>query len=171
MSLKIRPEKPGEFGFLFNLVKVAFETAKVSNGDEQNYVDRLRASSGYLPELALVAEWDNEIVGHIMLTKTYVLTGTQRFEGLVLAPLSVALPYRRRGIGSKLVQESFRIAKVLGYQAVFVVGDPAYYGRFGFKSSAKFGIRHVPEIPEPYVMAIELTPNALAGISGTVNFT
>jgi predicted N-acetyltransferase YhbS len=169
--LKIRPEKSSEFSFLYNLVKVAFETAKVSNGDEQNYVDRLRASSGYIPELALVAELDDEIVGHIMLTKTYVLTGTQRFKGLILAPLSVALAHRNRGIGSKLIQESFRIAKLLGYQAVFVVGDPAYYSRFGFKSSAGFGILHVPEIPEHYVMAIELTPNALAGISGTVNFT
>jgi predicted N-acetyltransferase YhbS len=169
--LKIRPERPTEYSFLYNFVKVAFETAEVKNGDEQNYVDRLRASDGYIPELALVTEEQGEIVGHIMLTKTYILTGTSRVEALLLAPLAVKLSHRRQGIGSKLVQESFRIAKQLGFQSIFVVGNPKYYGRFGFRSTARFGIRHVPEIPEPYVMGIELTPNALAGISGTVNFT
>jgi putative acetyltransferase len=169
--LKIRPEKPSEYPFICNLVKVAFETAKVSNGDEQNYVDRLRAGECYIPGLALVAEEQGKIIGHIMLTKTYILTGTERVEALLIAPLSVELTHRNRGVGSKLVIEGFRVAKQMGFNSVFVVGDPAYYGRFGFRSSARFGIKHVPEIPDPYVMAIELTPNALAGISGTVTFT
>lgn len=169
--MRIRPEKPSEYPFIYNLVKVAFETAKVSNGDEQNYVDRLRAGECYVPELALVAEEEGRIVGHVMFTKAYVLTGTERVEGLLLAPLCVELGHRRLGVGSRLVAEGFRIGKQMGFNSVFVVGDPAYYGRFGFRSSARFGIRHVPEIPEPYVMAIELTPNALAGVSGTVTFT
>lgn len=169
--MKIRPERPGEFCFLHNFVKAAFETAKVKDGDEQDFVDRLRIGEGYVPELALVAEVDGRIVGHIMFTKTYILTGTSRVEALLLAPLAVQLEHRCRGIGAGLIQEGFRIAKQLGYQSVFVVGDPAYYSRFGFKASARFGIHHVPEIPEPYVMAIELTPNALAGLSGgTVTF-
>jgi predicted N-acetyltransferase YhbS len=169
--LKIRTERPSEYDFLYNFIKVAFETAEVKNGDEQNFVDRLRASEGYIPELALVAEEQGKIVGHIMLSKTYILTGTSRVEALLLAPLSVELSHRCQGVGSKLVQESFRLAKQMGFQSIFVVGNPKYYGRFGFRSTARFGIRHVPEIPEPYVMGIELTPNALAGISGTVNFT
>jgi Predicted acetyltransferase len=152
-------------------VKVAFETAKVSNGDEQNYVDRLRSGDCYIPELALVAEENGRIIGHIMLTKTYVLTGTERVLALLIAPLSVELAHRNRGVGSKLVAEGFRVAKQLGYTSVFVVGDPAYYSRFGFRSSARFGIKHVPEIPESYVMAIELTPNMLAGVSGTITFS
>lgn len=169
--MKIRPEKPSEYPFIFNLVKVAFETAKVSNGDEQNYVDRLCAGECYIPELALVAKEQGRVIGHIMLTKTYILTGTERVEALLIAPLSVELAHRNRGVGSKLVAEGFRVAKQMGFNSVFVVGDPAYYGRFGFHSSARFGIMHVPEIPDPYVMAIELTPNALAGVSGTVTFT
>jgi predicted N-acetyltransferase YhbS len=169
--LKIRPEKAQEYPFLYNFVKEAFKTAKVSNGDEQNYVDRLRDSDGYIPELALVAEENEEIIGHIMLTKTYVLTGTQRFEALLLAPLSVASTHQGCGVGSALVWESLRLAKQMGFHAVFVVGDPAYYSRFGFRSSKLFGIKHVPEIPDPYVMALELTPDALVGVSGTANFT
>ena len=168
--LIIRQEKPSEFPFLYDFVKVAFQTAKVADGDEQGYVNKLRASGNYIPELALVAEEDGKIVGHIMLTKTYVATGGSKFEALLLAPLSVALEYRRCGIGSKLVLYSFDLAKKLGYKALFVVGDPAYYGRFGFKSTAPL-IKHVPmPIPDENLMVYELSSGALAGVAGTVTF-
>jgi len=169
--LMIRQEKPSEFREIYDLVKVAFQTAKVSNGNEQNYVNQLRASGNYIPELAIVAEEDAKLVGHIMLTKTYVEMVDAKFEGLLIAPLCVALEYRKRGIGSKLVNESFRLAKHMGYKAIFVVGSPEYYGRFGFKSSVLFGVKHVPPIPDPYVMAYELSTAALSGVAGTVTFT
>ena len=89
--------------------------------------------------MALVAEEGGKFLGHIMLTKTCVVTSGSKFEALLLAPLSVALEHRNRGIGSKLVKESFDLAKSFGYKAVFVVGDPAYYSRFSFKSSMLFG--------------------------------
>jgi predicted N-acetyltransferase YhbS len=170
-TLIIRQEKPSEFQEIYNLVKVAFQTAKVSNGKEQDYVDKLRASRNYLPELALVAEEDTKLVGHIMLTKTYVALADSKFEALLLAPLSVELAYRNRGVGSKLVNESFRLAKHSWYKVVFVVGNPAYYGRFGFKPSVLFGIKHVPPIPDQNVMAYELSAGTLAGVAGTVTFT
>ncbi len=167
----IRQEKPSDFQNIYDLVKVAFQTAKVANGNEQEYVNKLRASGGYIPDLALVAEEDSKLVGHIMLTKTYIMTGNSKFEALLLAPLSVALPYRKRGIGSELVRKSFELAENLGYRAVFVVGDPAFYCRFGFKASALFGVRHVPAFPDEYVMVLELVVGALVGVNGTVTFT
>jgi predicted N-acetyltransferase YhbS len=168
--LIIRQENPSEFQDIYYLVKVAFQTAKVADGNEQDYVNKLREGSNYIHELALVAEEDGRIVGHIMFTKTYINAVDSKFEALLLAPLSVALEYRNRGVGSKLVLESFELAKKLGYKAVFVVGDPAYYSRFGFKSIALFGIKHDPPIPDPYVMAYELAPGALFGVTGTCNF-
>ena len=60
---------------IFIIDKIAFETARVSNGNEQDFVNRLRASGSYIPELALVAEENGKLVGHIMLTKTYVAIG------------------------------------------------------------------------------------------------
>jgi len=168
-ALIIRPEKPSEFRNIYDFVKVAFQTAQVSNGDEQNFVNRLRAGNGYIPQLALVSEQDGKIVGHIMLTKTFVNGVGSKHEVLLLAPLSVALEHRRRGIGSKLIMESFRLATNFGFKAVLVVGDPVYYSRFGFRPSASFGIVHDPPIPEPYVMAYELVPQALSGVSGTVS--
>jgi putative acetyltransferase len=167
----IRQEKPSDFQNIYALVKTAFETAKVADGNEQDYVGKLRASGNYIPQLALVAEEDGKLVGHIMLTETFVTTATSKFGALLLAPLSVALQYRKRGIGSALVEQSLQLARNMGYLAVFVVGDPEFYGRFGFKSSVHFGVKHVPAIGDQYVMVRELSVGVLAGVAGTVTFT
>ena len=68
--LIIRQEKLFDFQNIYDLVKVAFQTAKVADGNEQDCVNKLRASGGYISDLALVAEEDKKPVGHIMLTKT-----------------------------------------------------------------------------------------------------
>jgi predicted N-acetyltransferase YhbS len=168
--LNTRQEKPSDFQRISDLVKVAFQTAKVSNGNEQDYVNKLRSSGNYIPELALVAEENGKLVGHIMLTKTFINAGNEKFAALLLAPLSVALELRKRGIASKLVKKSFELAKSSGFNTVFVVGEPAFYCRFGFKSSVLFGVKHVPQIENQYVMVHELSAEALNGITGTVTF-
>lgn len=165
----IRRETPEEFPQIYDLVKVAFKTAKVSNGKEQDFVNQLRGSGNYIPELALVAEENGKLIGHIMLTKTYIVDGGNKFETLLLAPISVALEYRNRGVGSNLIKESFKSAKEMGYTSVLLVGDPAYYHRFGFKAAVNFCIKHTHNIPDENVMACELVPDALCGISGTAD--
>jgi len=167
--LIIRRETVEEFSQIHELVKVAFQTAKVSNGKEQDFVNHLRSSDNYIPELSLVAEENGKLIGHIMLTTTYIINGDNNVEALLLAPISVVFECRNRGVGSSLIKESFKLAKEMGYKSVFLVGDPAYYHRFGFKAAVNFGIKHSHNIPEEYVMACELVPDALYGISGTIN--
>ncbi len=166
----IRRETPEEFSQIYSLVKVAFQTAKVTDGKEQDFVNQLRGSGNYIPELALVAEENGKLIGHIMLTKTYIVNRGNKFETLLLAPISVALEYRNRGVGSNLIKENFKLAKEMGYTSVLLVGDPAYYHRFGFKAAVNFGIKHIHNIPDENVMACELVPDALYGISGTADF-
>jgi len=163
----IRKETEADFSRIYDLVKVAFQTAQVSNGKEQDFVDQLRSGPTYIPDLALVAEEDGALLGHIMLTETSIANGEGTHETLFLGPISVLLEHRRRGIGSRLIRESFMLAREMGYTSVVLVGDPAYYHRFGFRSSVDFGIRHAQEIPPEYVMACELVPGALSGVSGT----
>jgi len=165
----IRRETPEEFSQIYDLVKVAFQTAKVTDGKEQDFVNQLRSNGNYIPELALVAEENGKLIGHIMLTKTYIVNSGNKFETLLLAPISVALEYRNRGVGSNLIKESFKLAKEMGYTSVLLVGDPAYYHRFGFKAAVNFGIKHIHNIPDENVMACELVPDALYGISGTTD--
>ncbi|MFA5066042.1 MAG: N-acetyltransferase [Dehalococcoidia bacterium] len=164
-----RRERAEEFPEIYKLVEVAFQTAKVTNGKEQDFVNQLRAGGNYIPELALVAEEGGKLIGHIMLTKTYINGNNNKYETLFLGPISVALESRNKGVGSKLIAESFGISKKMGYKSVVLVGDPAYYHRFGFQSSFNFGIRHVQNIPDEDVMACELAPQALKGISGTID--
>ena len=165
----IRKETKQDFDQIYNLVKTAFQTARVTNGKEQDFVNELREGANYIPELALVAEDESEMVGHIMLTKAYVNDGDTKSEVLYLAPVSVVIEKRKSGIGSALIKESFRIAKDMGYTSVFLVGNPDYYHRFGFKTITTFGIKYIHEIPAEFVMACELVPNALDKISGTID--
>ena len=170
----IRKENKNDYINIFNFVKTAFETAKVKDGDEQDFVDRIRASKDYIPELAFVAEENGEIIGHIMFSKTYVQNNNKRFEALMLAPLAVRLDYRCRGIGGSLIKAGFEKAKKMGYTAVFLAGDSKYYSRFGFEPTIKHNIKCSLDIPEDLyenIMVCELKPGALRGISGIVKFT
>ena len=170
--MNIRQENKNDYEAIYNLVKTAFETAKVKDGNEQDFVNSIRSSDNYIPELALVVEDRGEIIGHIMLSKTYVENEDKElFEVLYLAPVSVLLERRNQGIGSKLIYESFRRAKKMGYKSVFLAGDPAYYNRFGFVPTIKHNIKCSLEIPEELyenIMVCELLPDALDGISGIV---
>jgi len=165
----IRRERPEEFPQIYDLVKIAFQTAKVSDGKEQDFVNQLRSGGSYIPELAMVAEENGKLIGHIMLSKAHIVNGTNKFEVIYVAPLSVVLEFRNKGIGSGLIKESFKLAKEMGYTSVLLVGDPAYYHRFGFKSAVTFSIKHMHEIPDENVMACELVPNALKVVSGTTD--
>jgi putative acetyltransferase len=162
----IRRETQDDFDVIYDLVKVAFETAKVSNGKEQDYVNYLRKSGKYIPELALVAEDDGKLIGHIMLTRIDIVSDEGRNEGLLLAPISVELAHRNKGVGSALIRESFKRAHEMNFTSVLLVGDPAYYNRFGFRQSIDFGIKYATPIPDEYVLACELIPDALEGIHG-----
>jgi putative acetyltransferase len=167
----IRKETESDFDRIYDVVKTAFQTAKVSDGKEQDFVTQLRSAGGYIPELALVAEEGDALLGHIMLTRTHIVDGPDRHEILLLAPLAVALDHRSRGLGAQLIGESCRRAKAMGFSAVILVGDPGYYGRFGFRTSADFGIRNTNDIPDEYVMVCELVPGALQNVQGTILFS
>lgn len=158
----VREETPMDYPEIHRLVKTAFATAKVTNGDEQNFVERLRAGADYVPELALVAEEGGILVGHIMLTGIPFRTDNGgKVRALSLGPVSVLAEYRNRRIGTNLIKEALRRAVEMEFDAVFLVGDPAYYSRFGFVETSKFRIRHNGAIPDRYVQVLEIRRGAL----------
>ena len=85
--MTIRQATPKDFDAIYSLVKTAFQTAKVSDGGEQDFVLKLRKGS-YIPELELVAEEDGVLIGHIMLTGASIRENGGCFGTLLLAPLS-----------------------------------------------------------------------------------
>lgn len=165
----IRQESETDHNEIYTLIKTAFETAKVKDGDEQDFAVKLRESNRYIPALALVAEQDGKLIGHIMLTKTNIVkSDNEKKEVLLVAPLSVLIEYRNTGVGSALMKEGLKRAKDMGYKAAFLCGDPAYYNRLGFRQASHWGIGNVQNIPEQFVLAYELEDNILKDMKGKV---
>lgn len=166
----IRQETNKDYSEIYNLIKTAFETAEVKDGDEQDFAVQLRESENYIPELALIVEKEGKLIGHIMFTKLNIDTPNGYFEALLLAPIAILLEYRNQGVGSLLIREGLKLAKDMNYSAVFLCGDPAYYNRLGFKETSEFGVKNGCSIPDQYVMAYELKEGVLRSINGTANF-
>lgn len=166
MDIRVAEEK--DFKEIYSFVKTAFETARVSDGTEQDFVQRLRAGETYLPELEFVAEENGVLMGHVMLTEQAYQTSDGVRTGVLVAPLAVALPYRNMGIGGELLRHACAQAAEAGYTAAFLVGNPQYYGRFGFCETSEFGIKNTSDIPDEFVLGCELGEGALRGISGEI---
>lgn len=167
-NIIIRQVTEADYSIIYTLIKTAFETAAHSDGDEQDFAVGLRNSGNYIPGLDLAAELDGRLIGHIMFTRTYVtLPNGGKYDTLLVAPLSVLSEYRSSGIGSALMKEGLRIAATMGYKTAFLIGDPEYYKRFGYRLASHFGIRH-NEFPAEYVQVKEIVPNALDGITGII---
>lgn len=85
--------------------------------------------------ISLVAETDDAIVGHIAFSPV-TIDNNENFQGYILAPLGVKPDCQKRRIGSKLIEYGMQQLPAMRVNAVFVYGDPRYYGRFGFSAEA-----------------------------------
>jgi putative acetyltransferase len=105
--------------------------AAFGRGDEGDLVNRLRADGDVVFEL--VAEQAGEVVGHILFSR---LWADRRELYAALAPLAVRPDLQNSGLGSALVRAGLENGREFGCHGVLVLGDPAYYGRFGFSAEA-----------------------------------
>jgi putative acetyltransferase len=93
---------------------------------EAKLVDDLRQSGAAV--ISLAAERDRRVIGHVLFSKLKA-----PMKALSLAPVADHPSFQKQGVGSALVREGLAQAKEDGWMCVFVLGDPAYYGRFGFR--------------------------------------
>lgn len=170
MKLTIRKEESEDFESVFNLIEKAFESEQMSDHQEHFLVERLRKSDAFIPELSMVAEIENRIVGHILLTKLKIKNEQDEFNSLALAPVSVLPEYQGKGIGGRLIKEAHKNAKELGYQSIVLLGHEKYYPKFGYKRADRFGIELPFEVPKENCMAIELIEDGLKGVKGIVEY-
>ncbi|NNL68130.1 MAG: N-acetyltransferase, partial [Myxococcales bacterium] len=85
-------------------------------------------------------------------------------------PLAVLPEAQGRGVGSALVPAALEAARALGWPAVFLLGSPAYYGRFGFRLAAPDGFHYESAAHDAHFQWIALSPGALAGAAGFVRY-
>lgn len=135
---------------------------------EADLVDTLRRHGKIAA--SLVATMGHSIVGHVLLTDVALHGPGLLPHGAGLAPLAVRPAVQRRGIGSQLIHAAIAHARTAGYGFMVLLGDPAYYRRFGFRTAATLGLSCEFEAPEEAFMALELAPGALAGASGLVRY-
>jgi len=113
--------------------------------DERDIVAKLAvdllAEETTPPTMALVAEADDAMVGHVAFSPV-TTDDNEQYQGYILAPLAVKPGYQKRRIGSKLVESGTEQLSGMGVDILFVYGDPDYYGRVGFNADA--AARYIP---------------------------
>jgi putative acetyltransferase len=106
----------------------------------------LIADKSAKPILVLVAESAKGVVGSIVFSSVHI-PGSEAGPSYILAPLAVAPEMQRMGVGRQLIESGLTVLRVRGAKLVFVLGDPRYYGRFGFNTGHK--VRAPYDLPYP----------------------
>lgn len=156
-AVSIRPEATGDTRTIYELTKAAFRDMPFSDGDEQELVDRLRADGDLT--LSLVAEEADRIVGHIAFSPVTISDGTVGWFGL--GPVSVWPELHSQGIGSILVRRGIAELRERGAQGIVLLGDPAYYSRFGFVADPRLSY---PGPPPEYFQSLLLEGDMPHGV-------
>ena len=155
---RVRVERDGDAAGIRRVHEAAF-----GRRAEADLVDALRGTEAWLAPLSLVAEEDGEVVGHVLLTRAALDDGTAL---LALAPVGVLPARQRRRVGSLLLDEALRRAAETDAVLVVVLGDPEYYGRFGFEQARDLGV--TPPFPAPDEAWQALRLPAWRPVGGTV---
>ena len=130
--MSIRPATPRDRDAIRRVEENAF-----AQKAEAGLVDALVADGDCVVEL--VAEEEGQVVGHILFSRLYVHGGGKDFAAVALAPLAVEPSFHGTGIGGALVREAHLRLKDAGEKLSIVLGDPAYYGRFGYSHARAAG--------------------------------
>ena len=140
----IRPEQPDDIPAVRRVHERAFPTAA-----EANLVDRLRRNGK--AAVSLVAEADSEIIGHILFSPVTFDPPTS-VVAFGLAPMAVIPGNEKHGVGRRLVQNGLAECHAHSACMVVVLGDPAYYGRFGFERASRHGLRNPFDVEEDFMV-------------------
>jgi putative acetyltransferase len=137
MTLVIRPERPEDADAIHDLTVRAFAPMPFSSGTEAPIIRALREAGDLT--LSLVAEIDGAIAGHVAFSPVTVDGDHAGLFGL--GPVSVAPEKQRQGIGRALIEKGLEILQQKDAAGCSLIGNPAIYGRMGFKSDGalKYG--------------------------------
>jgi len=143
LDLKIRLTQETDLDSVLKVIKTAFSDEE--NKVIMNLVQELHQETTSPSIKSLVAEVDNQVIGYVSYSPIF-LKSDSILSGYILAPLAVSPEHQKQGVGSNLIKSGIGMLTRDGAGALLVYGDPAYYGKFGFKE--EIGHSFVP----PYTL-------------------
>ena len=129
MECLIRPERAGDYAAIYNVTKCAFAPMPFAAGDEQDLINQLRDAGALV--LSLVAEQNGKVVGQISFSPAFAADGSPGWYAL--GPVSVEPALKHQGIGTELILAGIAWLREQEAAGCVLVGNPAYYSRFGFE--------------------------------------
>lgn len=157
MHMTISKERPQDIEAISRLTEAAFRNEEYSSHTEHFIVNALRRT-GQL-SISLVASEHDEILGHVAISPVSISSGVTGWYGL--GPISVRPDRQGKGIGSALMRAALQQLRQQGAAGCVVLGDPAYYGRFGFKAHPGL---ELPDVPPEYFQALSFTGELPVGV-------
>lgn len=167
MAIELRTEQPADHAETENVTREAFWNHYSPGCNEHYLLHIMRGSPSFIPELDVVAVHGGRIVGNIVHVKSVIRTDDgKECKVLGMGPISVLPEYQGRGIGRRMIDYTRERAREMGFRAILLYGDPAYYSRHGFVPAETLGIRTADNMYAAALQACELQENALSGMRG-----
>ncbi|MDF2656506.1 MAG: putative acetyltransferase [Bacillota bacterium] len=162
--IRIRNEEEKDYERVEEITRKAFWNLYIPGCNEHYLVHIMRSHEDFLPELDLVIEEDNQVIGNIMYTKTKLIDESGQVKDiLTFGPVCMLPEYQRKGYGKKLMEYSFERAVSLGYDTIVIFGNPNNYVSRGFKSCKKYNVCLENGTYPSAMMVKELKPDVLDG--------
>ena len=171
--MNIRLETPKDYREVENLTREAFWNVYRPGCTEHYVLNQYRTNPDFIPELDLVMEEDNRIIGHVMFSKAKIALdsphsqggdGGGSFPSWTFGPISIHPDYKRKGYGLKLLQYALEKARGMGIGFICMEGNIEFYKNVGFNLASKLNIHYHAEPKDaevPYFLAQELIPGWL----------
>lgn len=168
MNLILRTAQAADYSATETVTREAFWNRYCPGCCEHYLLHIMRNCPAFIPELDSVAVDDTgKIVASIVFAKGAIEADNgKKYEVLTLGPIAVLPKFQYRGIGTRLIEYSKERARQMGFCAILLCGDPAYYARRGFTAAESFGIRTADNMYAAALQAYELFENALAEARG-----
>jgi len=163
----IRKENKNDYEQTEFITREAFFNVYCKGCMEHYILYKLHQSKDYIKDLSFVVEKDKRIIGHIGYTHSeLILDKNNKKEIISFGPVSIIPEYKRKGIGSQLIEHSIKEAKRLGYKAIVIYGNPMIYKNFGFTLGIKYGIKTSENKDAVALLALELEEGYLKDKNG-----
>lgn len=165
MNITLRPTLPTDYSATESLIRDAFWDRYRPGCVEHLVARQLRSGRDVLVDL--VAEQDSQVLGCLLATRARLIQPDGQEAAMCsLGPIAVAPRHQRHGIGSRLITDALERVAAAGLPAVFLYGDPDYYGRFGFTDAATWAVTTPDGANFDAFLGLELRPGGLDGLSG-----